>query len=163
MPYGHTTPGTIQRNTITGRTVGLYHNYQTKGAAQVTWSQNEVTVAPNDRSGLKALVDGAYTTQMLTFRGMEAMTFGTEGSGSAPQVFFYNNKINGNIGTSPWYTTTNGYRTYDATATGLATLSQNSIINVAMGAVNNSSVTVNASGNWWGSNVAATVASKIQW
>ena len=30
-----------------------------------------------------------------------------------------------------------------------------------MGAVNNSSVTVNASGNWWGSNVAATVASKM--
>ncbi|MFZ4401265.1 MAG: T9SS type A sorting domain-containing protein [Bacteroidales bacterium] len=160
MPYGHTTPATIQRNTITAGSVGLYNNYQTNGAAQVTWSQNEVSVAPNDRAGLKAQVYGAWT-QQLTFRGMEARTFGTQGSGSAPQANFNNNKIDANIGSSPYYTSTIGYRTYDASATGITTLTDNSFTNLNMGVVNNSSVSVAATCNWWGTTVAAAIAAGI--
>ncbi|MFZ4708096.1 MAG: hypothetical protein ACOYMF_18985, partial [Bacteroidales bacterium] len=160
MPYGHTTSGLIQRNAITAGLIGLYHNFQTKGAAQVTWSQNEVSVAPNDRLGLKAQVYGAWT-QQLTFRGMEARTFGTQGSGSAPQANFNNNKIDANIGSSPYYTSTIGYRTYDASATGITTLTDNSFTNLNMGVVNNSSVSVAATCNWWGTTVPAEIAAKI--
>ncbi|MFZ4402086.1 MAG: right-handed parallel beta-helix repeat-containing protein [Bacteroidales bacterium] len=160
MPYGHTTSALIQRNTITAGSRGLYHNYQNKGAAQVTWSQNEVSVAPNDRAGLKAQVYGAWT-QQLTFRGMEAITFGTQGSGAAPQVYFNNNKVDGNIASSPYYTSTIGYRTYDASATGITTLTDNSFTNLNMGVVNNSSVSVAATCNWWGTTVPAEIAAKI--
>ena len=161
MPYGHTTSALIQRNTITAGLRGLYHNYQTNGAAQVIWSQNEVTVAQNDRSGLKALNYAPWTTEMLTFRGMDATTFGTQGSGAAPQVYFNNNKVDGNIASSTYYTSTIGYRTTDASATGVATLTGNSFTNLNMGVVNNSSVSVTATCNWWGTVVPAEIAAKI--
>jgi hypothetical protein len=92
---------------------------------------------------------------------MEARTFGTEGSGAAPQVYFNNNKIDGNIASSPYYTSTIGYKTTDASATGITTLTDNSFTNLNMGVVNNSSVSVAATCNWYGSTVAATIAAGI--
>ncbi len=163
MPYGHTTSGLIQRNTISAGLIGMYNNYQTLGAAMVTWLENEVTVAANDRSGLKASLNGAWTTEQLTFRGAEARTFGNQGSGSAPQALFNNNKIDANTGVSAFYTTTIGYRTFnDVSATGLVTLNQNSFTNCITNASNlPSGVTVNADCNWWGTANASTIASKI--
>jgi len=165
MPYSHTTSGTIQRNTISAGSVGLYHNYQNKGAAQVTWSQNEVTVAANDRAGLKALVDGAYTTEQLVFRGIEAATFGTEGTGAAPQVSFTNNKVDGTGAGSPNYTASIGFRNVTAAATGVATLFENSFVNVDSSLVNKSAVGVVANCNWHemtsGNQIAAQVSGTV--
>lgn len=165
MPYDNAAPGMIRRNTVSAGLIGLYNNYQTLGAAQVTWSQNEVTVAPNDRLGLKAQVDGAWTTEMLNFRGMEARTFGTQGTGSAPQAYFNNNKIDGNIGSSTWYTTTFGYRTFDdpaATEAGTATLSENSFTNFITNASNvPAGVTLTATCNWWGTADGDLIAPKM--
>ena len=59
----------IRGNSISAGRIGLYHNYQGQGAAAVSWSNNTVTVAANDRTGLKALVDGAWTTAVV-FRGI---------------------------------------------------------------------------------------------
>lgn len=83
MPYAHPSAGLINGNTISAGLIGLYHNYQNRGAAPVTWSNNTVTLAANDRSGVKSQVYGAWETP-VTFRGIQAITFGTEGATGAP-------------------------------------------------------------------------------
>lgn len=95
MPYAHVSSGLITGNTVSAGLIGLYHNYQNKGAAPVTWSHNTVTVAPNDRAGLETQVLGAWETP-VTFRGLQAITFGTEGlaTAAAPTVNFTANTVN---------------------------------------------------------------------
>jgi hypothetical protein len=94
MPYAHTAPGLITGNTVSAGLIGLYHNYQNNGGAPVTWSDNIVTVASNDRAGLETQVYGAWETP-VTFRGFQAITFGTEGAvgATAPTVNITGNTV----------------------------------------------------------------------
>ncbi len=159
MPYAHATAGLIRRNTVTASLTGLYHNYQTKGAASVTWEQNVVSAAPNPQTGLSAQVDGARTTP-TTFRGIHVITFGTQGTGDNPSVTFQNNSINA---ANPGGTTSTAFRAVylSATSAGNVTLSKNSFTNYTEGIVRDTdatTTTITATCNWWGSVAASTVA-----
>ena len=159
MPYGHTTSGTIRRNTVASSSMGLYHNYQTNGAAQVTWENNEVTAAPNPQTGLSATVDGAHGSPTI-FRGIHIITFGTQGTGASPSVLFNNNKINA---ANPGGTTSTVFRAVylsNTNAAATATLTDNSFTGYTNGLVRNSdalATIVNANCNWWGTAAAADV------
>ena len=158
MPYSNPNAGLIRRNTVTASSVGLYHNFQTKGAASVTWEQNVVSAAPNPQTGLSTQVDGAGTTPTI-FRGIHVKTFGTQGTGANPSVNFQNNSINA---ANPGGTTSTVFRAVflSATSAGDVTLSNNSFTNYTEGNVRNTdatATTITATCNWWGSAVTATV------
>ncbi len=160
MPYTHLTSGVIRRNVVSASLIGLYHNYQNKGAAQVTWEQNVVSAAPNPQTGNALIVDGAYGSP-VTFKGIQIITFGTEGTGTAPEVLFQNNIINAtNPGGS---TTSTDFQAVFVTTAGIgavANLENNSFTGYTAGVVraDGLNATVNATCNWWGSNDAATVS-----
>lgn len=107
MPYAHSSPGLITGNIISAGLIGLYHNYHNKGGAPVTWADNIVTVAPNDRAGLETQVLGAWTTP-VTFRGFQAITFGTEGAAgaAAPVVNINGNTVNATLQAGETYNST---------------------------------------------------------
>jgi hypothetical protein len=160
MPYDNAVEGLIQRNIVSANNIGLYNNFQTLGAGPVTWKDNEVSIAANDRLGLKAEVDGAWTQQQqLNFRGIFAFTFGTQGSGSAPQAFFLNNKLDGAT-TSLFYSGTTGFGSGSSDQTngqGTATLTENSFENFQTLAFNRSTVAPTvATCNWWGTTAVTT-------
>jgi hypothetical protein len=163
MPYDNATAGLIQRNTVSASYIGLYNNFQTKGAAQVTWEQNEVTVAPNPQTGTSASVDFAWTTPVV-FHGIYVNTFGTQGTGDAPTALFQNNTINA---ANPGGTTsTVFYAVYlnNSAAGATAILENNSFTGYTVGVARTTGGTqdataamVTATCNWWGSSDLATV------
>jgi hypothetical protein len=162
MPYKNTTTGLIQRNVVSASQTGLYHNYQTKGSALVTWRDNQVSIAPNDRAGIRANLDpGDRFSGQINFSAIQARSFGTEESGAAPQVSFINNRFDGSTA-SPYYTDRDrfAYRnglTSDTTGTGVATLSNNCFANFTKFVYNYSSVGQVANGNWWGTANVETI------
>lgn len=153
MPYAHTTPGFIRRNTITANGRGLYHNYQMKGAALVTWEDNTVSVAQNDRTGLRAAIyDPWLASDNIIFRGIHVITFGTQGAGQNPVVMFQNNNINA---ANPGNNTSTVFRAIytSNTAVGTATMFSNSFTNYTQAIVRESAAdaaTLVATNNWWG-------------
>ena len=158
MPYAHPAGGVVQRNLVAAGLIGLYHNYQNKGAGAWVWASNEVTVADNDRQGLKAELYAPWTTQSVTFRGIELITFGAEGSGAAPQVTFNNNAIDGTLADSPLTTGREAVRMTTAGTGARATLFENSFANCSVGATNATTVLMDAPRNWWGSKKGPTHA-----
>jgi hypothetical protein len=160
MPYKNPNPGLIQRNVVSAGQTGLYHNYQTKGGAPVIWRDNHVSIAPNDRAGIRANLDPAdrFTTP-LVFRAIDARTFGTEETGAAPQVSFINNRFDGSTD-SPHYSDIIGYRngrSGETANTGVATLSNNCFANFTKFVYNYSSVEQVATNNWWGTADVPTI------
>jgi hypothetical protein len=160
MPYDNATSGLIRRNTVSASGTGLYHNYQTKGAAQVTWEQNEVTVAPNPQTGVSTTVDFAFTTEVV-FHGIFFNTFGTQGTGAAPVALFQNNTINA---ANPGGTTSTVFRAVylnNSAAGATAILENNSFEGYTVGVARNTDATdatLTATCNWWGSASVATVS-----
>lgn len=160
MPYGNPNTGLIRRNTVTASVIGLYHNYQTIGAAQVTWEQNVASAAPNPQTGLATQVDGARTTAAI-FNGIYFNTFGTQGSGAPPVALFQNNTINA---ANPGGTTSTVFRAVyleNSAAGATANLTNNSFTGYTVGverAANATGATVNATCNWWGGDALATVS-----
>jgi parallel beta-helix repeat protein len=162
MPYGHVVSGLIQRNVVSSYRIGLYHNYQNIGAAPVTWSANEVSVAANDQAGLRLQVDGAWTTPQL-FAGAQVVSFGIQGVGAAPQVTFANNSVdaglvqgsnNGRI----------GFRTaLGSSSSSTATVVDNRFVNCAELVRNEAAPApvVNASCNWWGTSAGHVIAAGV--
>jgi hypothetical protein len=163
MPYDNATAGLIQRNTVSASYIGLYNNFQTKGAAQVTWEQNEVTVAPNPQTGTSASVDFAWTTPVV-FHGIYVNTFGTQGTGDAPTALFQNNTINA---ANPGGTTSTVFHAVylnNSAAGATAILENNSFSGYTVGVARTTggtqdatAATVTATCNWWGSSDLATV------
>jgi hypothetical protein len=162
MPYSHTVPGVIQRNTVSAGQVGLYHNYQNAGAAPVTWSQNVVTIAPNDRAGTRALVDGAYTAPVV-FRGINLITVGAEGTGAAPQVTFTNNSVDSTFVTGQTYNSTvlEAVRFQTPYGNATATFSDNSFTGWTVAVNNQYAATFPLSRNWWGTASDAVINAGI--
>ena len=167
MPYENDQAGIIRRNTVEAALIGLYHNYQNLGAEDVLWEDNSVTVAPNDRQGLKAQVFGPLTTPVI-FRGIEVITHGIQGTGDAPSVTFQNNDINCALDPLEIYNATvlEGFRISNGVS-GTVTLENNSFVGYTTAVSYRSDcptscgATVTATCNWWGSADAATIASKI--
>jgi hypothetical protein len=162
MPYSHTVPAVIQRNTVSAGQVGLYHNYQNAGAAPVTWSQNVVTIAPNDRAGTRALVDGAYTAPVV-FRGIHLITFGAEGTGAAPQATFTNNSVDSTFVTGQTYNSTvlEAVRFQTPYGNATATFSDNSFTGWTVAVNNQYAATFPLSRNWWGTASDAVINAGI--
>ncbi|MBA4449569.1 hypothetical protein FHK94_07540, partial [Cylindrospermopsis raciborskii CS-506_D] len=137
LPYANPVGGTIRGNTVSAGSIGLYHNYQDKGAAPVTWENNVVSVAQNDRAGLKSQVFDPWTTPVI-FRGIELITFGDQGSGNAPQVTFTNNSVNADIsGTGYNSTVSEGLRFSNPYGNGQAIFNGNTLTGWTVRAVNN--------------------------
>lgn len=151
MPYDNPTPGLIQRNTVSSGLAGLYHNFQWVGAAPVTWTQNVVTIAPNDQSGLKANIRESWTTPVI-FRGIQVLTFGSQGSGNAPEVTFTNNSVDSTLNPLEAYNSTvlQAVRFTDPYGTGTATFTDNSFTGWTTAVSNQFPATFDMSGNWWG-------------
>ncbi|MFZ4586147.1 MAG: hypothetical protein ACOYNI_13065, partial [Acidimicrobiia bacterium] len=166
MPYGNAATGTIARNTVSAGGIGLYHNYQSLGAGAVAWTDNVVTVAANDRSGLKALVDGRYTAP-IDFRGIQVSTFGTNQSTtgtSTPSASFTSNSVDASVGAS-------GYNTLAREAvrmtvggvysSGTLAFNDNSFTGWTK-AVNNALATAwNMSCTWWGTSAGHLIAAGV--
>ncbi|WP_435184020.1 Ig-like domain-containing protein [Cylindrospermopsis raciborskii G7] len=137
LPYANPVGGTIRGNTVSAGSIGLYHNYQDKGAAPVTWENNVVSVAQNDRAGLKSQVFDPWTTPVI-FRGIELITFGDQGSGNAPQVTFTNNSVNADIsGTGYNSTVSEGLRFSNPYGNGQAIFNGNTLTGWTVRPVNN--------------------------
>lgn len=162
MPQANPTASTIQRNTISAALVGLYTNMQSNGSAPVLWSENTVTVAGNDRGGPRSQVNGAFTTPVV-FRGIQISNFGTAGAPSPPQALFQANIIdtarvagrvyNSTEFESVWLTASYG--------SGDAIFNGNSFSGWTTAVSNFFPTTIDMSGNWWGSNVEATLAAGL--
>jgi hypothetical protein len=151
MPYENPNPGLIQRNTVSSGLAGVYHNYQRKGAGPVTWAQNVVTIAPNDQSGLKNNIRNAWTTPVV-FRGIEVLTFGSEGSGNPPEVTFTNNAVDSTFLDNEVYNSvvTRAVQFWDPYGTGTATLTNNSFVGWTNAVLNQFPATFDMEQNWWG-------------
>ncbi|MBU6335937.1 MAG: right-handed parallel beta-helix repeat-containing protein, partial [Chloroflexi bacterium] len=162
MPYGHPESGVIRRNTVAAALIGLYHNYQTLGAAPVSWEQNVVTLAPNDRTGARAGVDGAWTGP-VTFRGIQVITFGSQGTGAAPAVSFSNNAVDATPLEGVAYNSTvrEAVRFTTPYGAGTATLAGNSFRGWTASVNNQMAGTFALRGNWWGTTAAGTIAAGI--
>ncbi|MFM1804775.1 MAG: hypothetical protein RL136_1654, partial [Planctomycetota bacterium] len=167
MPYGHAQPGVIRRNTVSASLIGLYHNFQIAGAGLVSWEDNTVTVAANDRQGAKALVDGAYT-DVVTFRGIALRSFGLPGyTGTAPSVSFTGNSIDASIGAEGYNSTVLEAVRFGATggvdqiSSGTATFSGNSFTNWTDGVNDAYGASYEMGCNWWGITDADALAAAI--
>ncbi|MFZ9882722.1 MAG: hypothetical protein ACO3QC_15135, partial [Phycisphaerales bacterium] len=164
MPFGHAQPGVIRRNTVSASLIGLYHNFQIAGAGLVSWEDNTVTVAANDRQGVKALVDGAFTG-LVTFRGIALRSFGLPGyTGTAPSVSFTGNSIDASIGAEGYNSTVLEAVRFGATggvdqvSSGTATFSGNSFTNWTVGVNDAYAASYEMSCNWWGTADANALA-----
>ncbi|MEI7879042.1 MAG: hypothetical protein WCI96_14120, partial [Planctomycetota bacterium] len=163
MPYANPGAGTIRGNAISAALTGLYHNYQGQGAASVSWEDNTVTVAANDRSGLRALVDSGRTTT-VDFRGIQIITFGNAdfGAGAAPSVSFTGNAVDASIGATGYNTAAReAVRFTVPYVSGSATFSGNSFTNWTVGVNAGFSASFEMSCNWWGNTDANTLAAAI--
>ncbi|MEY3025950.1 MAG: hypothetical protein RLZZ238_847, partial [Planctomycetota bacterium] len=167
MPYGHAQPGVIRRNTVSASLIGLYHNFQIAGAGLVSWEDNTVTVAANDRQGAKALVDGAYT-DVVPFRGIALRSFGLPGyTGTAPSVSFTGNSIDASIGAEGYNSTVLEAVRFGATggvdqiSSGTATFSGNSFTNWTDGVNDAYGASYEMGCNWWGITDADALAAAI--
>jgi hypothetical protein len=162
MPYKHTTPALIRRNTVSSSVSPIYHNYQTKGAALVTYEENVLSPAPNPQTGLLTQVYGPWTDfpPIPQYAGFYVRTMGTEQTGAAPTVLFRNNTV---LATNPGGTNTvvfQAVRVRDAAADATVNLQDNSFVDYTTGVVRENAPTtvVNATCNWWGSDDVATVS-----
>ncbi|MEY4821019.1 MAG: hypothetical protein RLY72_671, partial [Planctomycetota bacterium] len=163
MPYANPGAGTIRGNAVSAALTGLYHNYQGQGAASVSWEDNTVTVAANDRSGLRALVDSGRTTT-VDFRGIQIITFGNAdyGAGAAPSVSFTGNAVDASIGATGYNTAAREAVRFSAPyVSGSATFSGNSFTNWTVGVNAGFSASFEMSCNWWGNTDASTLATAI--
>jgi Ca2+-binding RTX toxin-like protein len=121
-----------------------------------------VTVAPNDRAGLEAQVDGAWTTP-VTFRGIEVITFGSQGTGAAPQVTFTENSINAALTPGQTYNSTvlEAVRFTGPYGSGTGTFTNNSFTGWTTAVNNQVAATIPMSGNWWGTSSDSAIQAAI--
>jgi hypothetical protein len=156
-------PSTITNNKVSASLQGLYNNAMPKGTAQHNWTLNTVTVAPNDRLGLKKLVGGpgAQWTAFQTadWRAARFQYIGTEGASSTPPtVVMTNNLFSMARDPNKVYNNTNWIgASFIAGSTGggiaptaVLNITNNSITGWTIGAKNLGGANANMASNWWG-------------
>jgi hypothetical protein len=166
-------PTTITGNTISAALYGLYNNVMPKGTAQHNWTLNTVTVAPNDRLGLKKIAGGAGAPWgSLGQTNWAAAMFayiGTQGaSATPPTVVMTNNLFTISRDTNKVYNNSGwlGLRfTTGNTGGGIAgsavlDITNNSITNWTIAAVNLGGANANLANNWWGTTNQGSVTTQ---
>lgn len=162
MPQANPTSSVIQRNTISAALVGLYANVQSNGSAPVLWSQNVLSVAGNDRLGPRAQVNGSFSTPVV-YRAIQVSNFGTAGAANPPQMVFRENIIDNSRVAGRVYNSSEFEAIWLSASygSGDAIFNGNSFSGWTSAVSSLFPTTVDMSGNWWGSNVEATIAAGL--
>jgi hypothetical protein len=157
--YTNPVASLIQRNSISASGGGLYSNAHYNGGGTVTWKNNTVTAAPNDRLGLKQRVSGALTG-LSAINGLWVRSTGVNSTGTAPNVVFTNNVVDLTLDPAKVYNSTvlRGLLFQDVHKTVTTTINNNSVVGWTVaarsqatnGAAVASSIDANLSANWWG-------------
>ncbi len=163
-------PSTITNNKVSAALTGLYNNVMPKGTAQHTWTLNTVTVAPNDRLGLKNLVGGPgapYTAYQTThFSAARLQYMGTEGtSATPPTVVMTNNLFSLARDPNKVYNNLNwvgasfasGSTGSGISPTSVLNITNNSITGWTIGARNQGGANASMANNWWGTATQGSV------
>jgi len=157
-------PGTVtvRRNRVQCGLYALYNNAQRRDSGAVTWQQNEVTLAPNDRLGLKTQVSGPWTNA-VNFGGI-VCRYMNEGPTGSATASFSNNTIS--LAKTPGVTYNSTvlravWLFADVPATATVSGSNNSLTDWTVAALNAGAVAANFANNWWGTSNAATVSAAI--
>lgn len=167
LPHREPTGGTVEGNIVSGYSIGLYQNNHWADSGAWSWKDNTVTMALNDRLGLKAQVNLPYTAD-VTFRGVHLINYGIYGGTVPPVATFEGNSIDGASVGSVGVIGVDAIRINSTDSPFVpgttATFRENSFINYTT-AINNiaygsTSVIVDAIENWWGS-VAGPAAGTI--
>ncbi|MGC9308466.1 MAG: right-handed parallel beta-helix repeat-containing protein, partial [Thermoplasmatota archaeon] len=112
QPYSCPVGGTVTNNTLSGWVNGIYYNYATKGAGTWVIEENKITraAAPSSKDSVSlieetditAFVD-SFSRAGVNWSGVYLRTYGTSGSGPAPEVEFNNNTVNGSGEDDPYW------------------------------------------------------------
>lgn len=158
LPHREPTGGTVEGNVVSAYSIGLYQNNHWADSGAWSWKDNTVTMALNDRLGLKAQVNLPYTAD-VTFRGVHLINYGIYGGTVPPVATFEGNSIDGASVGSVGVIGVDAIRINSTDSPFVpgttATFRENSFINYTT-AINNiaygsTSVIVDAIENWWGS------------
>lgn len=161
---------TVRRNKVSASGTGLYNNVMPRGTATHNWTDNTVTVSPNDRQGAKKLVGGTggqwgplgqtnWSAAFIAYTG-------TEGASSTPPTVSMKNNLF-NIARDPTqvYNNNNWVGTRFATggtgggvsANAVIQINNNSLTNWTIGVLNPSAANANMANNWWGTSNSSNV------
>lgn len=175
MSYNNENASSITKNEITAGLWGLYHNVQYRGTADTTWDENEITVAKNDRNGLKALVSGPggswngpvqFAGIVIRGVGMVPNSFRNPDGSVAqpgqpqdkpPELFFTFNVINTETFADHNVNNKIGVLAYggsvssnnNVSSDSKIFISHNDITNYTIGIKNEGSANIQAVGNYW--------------
>ena len=154
LPHREPTGGTVEGNIVSGYSIGLYQNNQYPDSGVWTWKNNTVTMAANDRSGLRAAVLLPYETD-VTFRGIHLINYGVYPGTVPVQDIFEGNSIDGtNVNTSG-VIGSEAIRISNVEPPSLtgttATFTKNSFTNYTTAINNSTNVILLAANNYWGS------------
>jgi hypothetical protein len=161
-PYSNPTASLIQRNTVSSSIVCLYSNVHHFGSATVTWKNNVGTLAPNDRSGLKARIAAPLTTTSnMSAIWIRSIAIDNSHTGANPSVVVTNNLIDLSLDPSKTYNNTTALRAIrfqDVRKVVTTTINNNSFVgwtvaarsDATNGLASASSIDANLANNWWG-------------
>ena len=154
LPHREPTGGTVEGNIVSGYSVGLYQNNQYPDSGVWTWKNNTVTMALNDRLGLKAQVNSPYTAD-VTFRGIHLINYGVYPGTVPVQDVFEGNSIDGTIVNTSGVIGSEAIRISNVEPPSLtgttATFTGNSFTNYTTAINNSTNVILLAANNYWGS------------
>jgi hypothetical protein len=163
----------IQRNTVSASLAALYNNVHVIGSAANTWRENTVTVAPNDRQGLKLLVGGPGAAwgplEQVNWIAARTQYTGTQGTGTGPTVNYTNNFFDCSRVSGQVYNNTNwaGFG-FSGTGTpagvGASTVvngNNNSVTGWLQTVRNLNPVSPNLSNNWWGTTDLTAITTSV--
>jgi hypothetical protein len=161
--YTNPVASLIQRNSISASRGGLYGNAHYNGGGTVTWKNNTVTAAPNDRLGLKQRVSDALTG-LSAVNGIYVAAVGINSTGTAPNIVCTNNVIDFTLDPAKTYnaTTLRAVLYQDVHKTVTTTINNNSFLGWTVAARSQattsaavaSSIDANLANNWWGTAVS---------
>ncbi len=154
LPHYEPTGGRVEGNIVSGYSVGLYQNNQYPDSGVWTWKNNTVTMAANDRSGLKAQVNLPYTFD-VTFRGIHLINYGVYPGTVPVQDVFEGNSIDGTIVNTSGVIGSEAIRISNVEPPSLtgttATFTKNKFTNYTTAVNNSTNVILLAANNYWGS------------
>jgi hypothetical protein len=157
--YTANVASTVRRNTVYSAVYALYNNAHYRGGSAVNWQQNKVGIAPNDRTGLKALVSSPLTAN-VNFGAIVLRTMTSSGSSTLPTTTFTNNDIDLYRDPAQTYNSTvlRGVWIFNNVPLNVtASINNNSIKNWTVAVRNEGTVSANLENNWWGTGVMGNV------
>jgi len=144
QPYAQPNGGMVTNNTLKGYVNGIYYNYAKMGAGTWYIEENEISpaAAPSRYKGSShhdetireiSPFDTMDAKSGVNWSGIFVMTFGTSGSGDAPEVEFNNNIVDGSGSTDPYWDQMRAVRIQNTGGTAVADFYGNDFTNVDVG------------------------------